>query len=44
MKLYTFLNAAGEVIEQVRAASHDEAVCRASNAVTPFTDFYSEKI
>ena len=43
MKLYTFLNANGGIISQVRAENHDQAIEIADN-VDFFTDFYSEGI
>ena len=43
MKLYTFLDDAGEIISQVRAANHDDAV-KKCNTATFSTDFYSEQI
>ena len=45
MKLYTFLNEREEVLEQVRAENHDQAVMAASHPNIAFdTDFYSETI
>lgn len=42
MKLYTFLDQDGNIIEQVRAESHDQAIKLAG--VSYETDFYSESI
>lgn len=48
MKLYTFLNEAGEIMAQVRADNHDEAVTKTGSwgsfQVDFNTDFYSEEI
>lgn len=51
MKLYTFLNEEGKIIEEVRADNHDSAVMIAngwkpegSELVTFSTDFYSEGV
>ena len=45
MKLYTFLDEAGEIIEQVRADCHDRAVNRAADSRVKWdTDFYSESV
>jgi len=45
LKLYTFLDARGEVLEQVRAEDHDHATVLASdNRVDGLTDFYSEDL
>lgn len=43
-KLYTFLNDNDDIIEQVIATSHAEAVCKASDpSISTDTDFYSEE-
>jgi hypothetical protein len=42
MRLYTFLNDADEIICEVRADNHDEAIEAAG--VSWDTDFYSESI
>jgi hypothetical protein len=45
MKLYTFLDEAGKLIEQVRAENHDRAVKAAVDSRVKWnTDFYSEDI
>lgn len=48
MKLYTFLDDKGEIITQVRADNHDEAVAKTGSwgsfQANHFTDFYSEEI
>ena len=44
MKLYTFTNSNDEIIEEVRANNHDDAIAKASNLVTYSTDFYSETL
>jgi len=45
MKLYTFLDEEEQIINQVRAENHDEAIEKDSNNnVDFFTDFYSETI
>ena len=41
MKLYIFLDESGEIVEQVRAENHDEAMARASTPVSFFQDFYA---
>ncbi len=46
MKLYTFLDDNGEIIQQVTAENYDEALAKAELAtnvkITRQTDFYSE--
>lgn len=48
MKLYTFLDNSGDIIQQVTADSYDEALGKAELAtkvkITRDTDFYSESI
>ncbi|AXH16486.1 hypothetical protein AMYT_a0188 (plasmid) [Malaciobacter mytili LMG 24559] len=52
MKLYTFLNENDEILEEVRAENHDEAVAKLTNSEAqsleselPFgCDFYSSDI
>lgn len=48
MKLYTFLDEQGEIITEVRAEQHDEAVEKANGWTVQWvkweTDFYSETI
>ena len=46
MRLYTFLNENGEVLEQVRAEDHDQAVAQNSgqDGIDYHTDFYSEEL
>lgn len=47
MKLYTFLGASDEIICQIRARSHGEAIIAANasgNCVSYDTCFYSETI
>ena len=50
MKLYTFTNENGEIIEQVRAEDHSDAVSKANSwktegeMVTSDTGFYSEEV
>jgi len=52
MKLYTFSNAEGNILEQVRAETHDEAVAKLTskeaiviqNESSFGCDFYSEDI
>jgi len=48
MKLYTFLNDNGEILEEVRAENHDEAVDKANGwddkGIDYHTDFYSETL
>jgi len=45
MKLYTFEDEHGEILEQVRAENHDEAVKKATvEGITFSTDFYSESL
>ena len=43
-KLYTFVDDRGNIIIQVMAWSHDDAVQKAGNKVNFQTDFYSEKL
>lgn len=43
MKLYTFTNEDGDILEQVRACNHDGAIKMATVVGIDFsTDFYSE--
>lgn len=46
VRLYTFLDDGGKIIEQVRADNHDEALKKLSyNSEIKFmTDFYSEMV
>ena len=45
MKLYTFLDEEEQMITQIRAENHDEAIGKDwNNNVNFFTDFYSETI
>jgi len=45
MKLYTFLDENENIIEEVRAENHDEALEKSvSDKITFMTDFYSEEI
>lgn len=47
-KLYTFLDESGEIVAQVRAENHDEAISKTGNwggfQANFNTDFYSEEI
>lgn len=43
MKLYTFTNEDGDILEQVRAHNHDSAIKMATvEGIDFLTDFYSE--
>ena len=41
MKLYTFLDENDNIIEEVRAENHDQAIERAGAGIDFHTDFYS---
>jgi uncharacterized membrane protein len=44
MKLYIFLDKEGNIISQVRAENHDQAIAKDNSKVNFQTDFYSETI
>lgn len=47
MKLYTFINQGGELITEIKAENHDEAVKKANTngeEITYHTDFFSESL